>query len=99
MTISAPFRNSREHGNDDGRNVAELNHGEDEKIALTAQETLPTGPWIRTTVIRAADRPVDQIQISARSMLFEDLRVHERRQNNPDPSGVSVSSTISTSPA
>jgi len=84
VAISASFRASREHRNDDGRNVAELNHGEHEKIALAAQETLPSGPWIGTTLIRAADRSVDQLQISGRSMLFKDLRVHKRCQNNPD---------------
>jgi hypothetical protein len=55
------------------------NHGQYEKIALAAQETLSSGPWIGTTLIRAADRTVDQLQISDRSMLFKDLRVPRNR--------------------
>src|SRR5271168_294128 len=84
VRTSASFGHSREHRNDDRRNVTELNHGKHLNVALAAQETFAAWPRIWSTLVRAADGPVDQLEVRHSCVLLKNLRVDQRRQNDPD---------------
>jgi hypothetical protein len=59
VAISIVLRDRREHGNDDRRNLAELNHGEHEQPPLASKEPLAARPRIRATVVRTTNRTID----------------------------------------
>jgi hypothetical protein len=64
------LENRGEHRDDDRRNLAELNHREDEDTALTSQKTLTPWPRIWATNIWTADRAVDQVEVRDRSVFL-----------------------------
>ncbi len=77
----------REHRDDDGRNRTELNHGEDPRFGLAAEEPLAAPPCIRSPLVRLADGPVDDVEVGDSNVFLKNLGVDDRRQHHADTLG------------
>lgn len=76
-----------EHGHDDRRYLAELNYRKDPDAGLVAKEPLTAGARVWPASVRRTDRAIDQVEVRYGSMLFEHVRVDERRKHHGDAFG------------